>query len=241
LITLYGTGPMWGLPHASPFAIKAEVLLKLSGLPYEQARADMRKAPRGKMPWIVDGGEVISDSRLIKVHLEVRHGVDFSGDYSPRALGHGLAIERMLEDHLYFFMIESRWLEADNFDAGPSQFFYGIPTLVRPLIIRMALKKTRSMVNLQGTGRLTPEEKLSLVRRAIDGLEAAISGQNYMLGGRVCGVDATAFGFLASLAAPLFRSGYGEYLRSKPELGGYLTRMQAEFFPELPPLFTPRV
>lgn len=237
MITLYGTGPMWGLPHASPFAIKAEVLLKLSGLPYEVVRADMRRAPRGKMPWIVDGGEVISDSRLIKAHLETRHGIDFRGDYPARALGHGLAIERMLEDHLYFFMIDNRWLQPENFAAGPAQFFDGLPALLRPLVRRMMLKKARNKVDLQGTGALKPAEKLMLVRRAIDALEAVIAGQNYLLGGRVCGVDATAYGFLASMATPHFRSEQGAYLRGKPELGGYLARMQAEFFPELPALF----
>jgi glutathione S-transferase len=182
---------------------------------------------------------VISDSRLIKAHLETRHGVDFGGDYSARALGQGLAIERMLEDHLYFFLIDTRWLQPDSFAAGPAQFFDEVPAVLRGFVRRMMLKRAQRKVDLQGTGGLTAAEKLALVRRAIDGLEAVIAGQNYILGGRVCGVDATAYGFLASMAAPHFRSEQGAYLRKKPDLGGYLARMQAEFFPELPPLFVP--
>lgn len=234
MITLHGTGPMFGLPHASPFAIKAEVLLKLSGLPYQLARADIRKAPRGKLPWISDGDEVVPDSRLIKAHLEVRHGIDFSGDYSPRALGYGLAIERLLEDHLYFFTIENRWLEPDNFAAGPAQFFANLPAVLRPLIVRTVLRRVRRQVDMQGTGGLKPAEKLLLVRRAIDALDAIVTGQHYILGGRVCAIDATAYGFLASVAAPLFRSDYGDHLRKKPELVSYIARMQEEFFPDLP-------
>ena len=34
MITLYSFGPMFGLPDASPFVTKAEMLLKLSGLPF---------------------------------------------------------------------------------------------------------------------------------------------------------------------------------------------------------------
>lgn len=234
MITLYGTGPMFGLPHASPFATKAEVLLKMSGLPYKVARADLRKSPRGKLPWIVDGDEVIPDSRLIKTHLEVRHAVDFSGGYSPRALGYGLAIERMLEDHLYFFSVDNRWLQHGNFDKGPVRFFDAAPAILRPLIIKMVLRKVRKQVEMQGTGLLLAAEKLSLVRKALDGLEAIVAGQNYLLGGRVCGADATAYAMLATLAAPGFTSEYGDYLRGKPELMGYLTRMQVEFFPDLP-------
>ncbi len=236
MITLYGTGPMLGLPHASPFAIKAELLLKLSGLPYTVARADLRKAPRGKMPWIVDGDEIVPDSRLIKAHLETRHGIDFTGDYAPRALGYGLAIERMLEDHLYFFSIANRWLEPDNFDRGPRQFFDAAPALIRPLIIRMVLRKVRKQVEMQGTGKLLPDERLALVRRALDAFEAMIAGQVYLLGGRVCGFDATAYAFLATVFAPGFRSEYGDYLRRKPETLAYIERMHAEFFPDLPPL-----
>lgn len=225
---------MFGLPHASPFAIKAEVLLKMSGMPYRIARANIRKSPRGKLPWIVDGSEVIPDSRLIKAHLEIRHGIDFSGGYSPRALGYGLAIERMLEDHLYFFSVDNRWLQNDNFENGPIRFFEDVPMVLRWLIIPLVRGKVRKQVDLQGTGKLLPEEKLALVRRALDALEAVIAGQNYLLGGRVCGVDATAYAFLATLAAPGFRSDYGDELRRKPELLAYLARMQAEFFPDLP-------
>ena len=31
MITFYSNGPMFGLPHPSPFVIKADVLLKMSG------------------------------------------------------------------------------------------------------------------------------------------------------------------------------------------------------------------
>lgn len=234
MITLYGTGPMFGLPHASPFAIKAELLLKLSGLPYQLARGDLRKAPRGKMPWITDGEDVIPDSRLIKQHLEVRHAIDFTGDYSSRALGYGLAIERMLEDHLYFFSVDNRWLVPENFAAGPVKFFAAVPAVLRPIVTAMVLRKVRNQVKLQGTGLLLPAEKLSLVRKAVDALDAVVTGQHYLLGGRVCGSDATAYAFLATLAAPGFTSDYGDYLRKKPELMGYLARMQEEFFPDLP-------
>lgn len=224
---------MFGLPHASPFAIKTELLLKMSGLPYELARADIRKAPRGKIPWIVDGDEVISDSRLIKQHLEVRHGIDFTADYSPRILGFGLAIERMLEDHLYFFNVDNRWLRPENFEAGPARFFDAAPAVLRPLIKAMVLRKVGNQVRMQGTGLLTDAEKLSLVRRAVDAIDAMIAGQQYLLGGRVCGADATAYGFLASLASKFFQSDYADYAQSKPELMGYLERMRAEFYPDL--------
>ena len=40
MITLYAFGPLWGLPDPSPFVIKTETQLKMSGLAYAKARGD---------------------------------------------------------------------------------------------------------------------------------------------------------------------------------------------------------
>ena len=61
MITLYIFGPNMGLPDASPFCIKAEVLLKMSGLPYRLDLKGFGKAPKGKLPYIDDEGTIIAD------------------------------------------------------------------------------------------------------------------------------------------------------------------------------------
>ena len=73
MITLYTFGPAWGLPDPRPFVTKAMVLLKMSGLPFETDSGGFRKAPRGKLPYIRDGEEVVANSTLIRLHLERRH------------------------------------------------------------------------------------------------------------------------------------------------------------------------
>ena len=49
MIVLYTFGPAFGLPDASPFVTKADMLLKLAGLPYRSERGSLRRAP-GKLP-----------------------------------------------------------------------------------------------------------------------------------------------------------------------------------------------
>ena len=61
------------MPDPSPFVTKAIVLLKLSGLPFETNSKGFGKAPRGKLPYIRDGEATVSDSTLIRFHLEQRH------------------------------------------------------------------------------------------------------------------------------------------------------------------------
>ncbi len=65
MITLYTFGPYFGLPDASPFVLKAMLLLKIAGLPFEESRSGFAKAPKGKLPYIDDDGEKIADSTFI--------------------------------------------------------------------------------------------------------------------------------------------------------------------------------
>jgi hypothetical protein len=44
MIKLYGSGPNFGLPDASPFVTKVETLLRMSKLPFEKALMSFSKA-----------------------------------------------------------------------------------------------------------------------------------------------------------------------------------------------------
>src|SRR3954470_7796839 len=105
MITLYTFGPYFGLPDPSPFVMKGEMLMKLSGLKYETNTKGFRGAPKGKLPYIRDGETVVADSTLIRLHLEQKHGIDFDRGYGPRERGIGWVAEKMLEDHMYWLMI----------------------------------------------------------------------------------------------------------------------------------------
>jgi glutathione S-transferase len=230
MITLYGTGPMFGLPHASPFVIKAEVLLKMSGLPYTLARADLRKAPKGKMPWIDDNGTIVADSAFIRMHLEEKHRIDFSGGYGAHEQGIGWAVNALMEDHVYWLNIQDRWLHDGNFNKGPIHFFDFLPGLVRPVIANMIRRKVGKNVLVHGLGRHTVDERLALGKKAVDAVANILGDNDYILGSRLCGTDATFYGFMASMMCPLFESRLREYAETKPNIVAYLHRMEEQFF-----------
>jgi len=50
VITRYTFGSDFGLPDPSPFVTKAEVLLKMAGLPYRTTCPDSGRRPRAKLP-----------------------------------------------------------------------------------------------------------------------------------------------------------------------------------------------
>ena len=98
MITLYTFGPAFGLPDASPFVIKAELLLKLAGLPYQTRRGNVRRAPKGKLPYLDDMGRLIADSTLIRWHIEKTYHIDFDEGLTPAQRGTAWAVEKLLED-----------------------------------------------------------------------------------------------------------------------------------------------
>ena len=87
MITLYTFGPAFGLPDPSPFVTKAEVLIKMSGLPYRTDTKGFPTAPKGKLPYIDDDGTIIADSTFIRMHLERKYRIDFDQGLSPAERG----------------------------------------------------------------------------------------------------------------------------------------------------------
>src|ERR1700736_1749990 len=111
MITLYTFGPAFDLPDPSPFVTKALMLLKLAGLPFTEDRSGFGKAPKGKLPYIDDGGVIVADSTLIRFHIEKTYGFDFDKGLSKEQQATAWAVEKMCEDHLYWAMLDARWLD----------------------------------------------------------------------------------------------------------------------------------
>jgi glutathione S-transferase len=231
MITLYASGPYFGLPDPSPFCVKAMMLLKMAGLDCERKRMKFSEAPKGKVPYIRDGELLLGDSHFIGRHLEQKHGADFSGGYGAAELAKGWAVARMMEEHFYFLIVHERWLRGDNFDKGPRQFFLMAPAPIRPLVRAMVLRKVRQMVKAQGLGRHDGPERLSLAIGDLDAVEALLGGNRYLLGNKASGADASVFPFIWSGSASFFTTEIGDYVRTRPRLMGYLERLRSEFFP----------
>jgi Glutathione S-transferase N-terminal domain len=51
------------------------------------------------------------------------------------------AIEKMCEEHLYFALLATRWLEDANFAKGPAQFFKAVPMPLRPIVQSLVRRK----------------------------------------------------------------------------------------------------
>ncbi|HTE41354.1 MAG TPA: glutathione S-transferase family protein [Steroidobacteraceae bacterium] len=233
MITLFTFGPFFGLPDPSPFVIKAEMLLKLSKVPYEAKAKGMGGAPKGKLPYITDGDVKIADSTFIRLHLEKKHGIDFDPGLTAAEKGIAWSVEKMLEDNLYWAVVNERWMDDANFDKGPRRFFDAIPAAMRVFIVPLVRRTVRKNLHAHGMGRHSNEEITELAGRVIDSLAAVLGEKPYLMGTRPCGADATVFAFVVSLLSPYFNSQIRPHALRHANLIAYRDRMLREYFPDL--------
>lgn len=236
MITLHHFGPAFGLPDPSPFCIKAELLLKLSGQPYALQIGDLRRAPKGKLPLIVEDGVTICDSSFIRFHLEERHGIDFDAGLDAERRGVLWALEKMLEDQIYWIMVAERWLDDGNFARGPAQFFQSVPAPLRPLVCALVRRKVRRSVDGHGISRHSPAERLRLADRALDAMVVILGERPFFGGNAPVGGDAAPGAFLIAALAPLFDSPFRGLVERRPALTAYAGRMRERFFAEEQPV-----
>ena len=228
MIKLYGFGPAFDLPDPSPFVMKTEVQLKMAGLAYTRERGGPQGAPKGKIPYIEDGGRIVADSTFIRAHLEKAHGVDLDGGLSVEQKAQAWAVERMLEDHLYWSLLHARWMDDANFAKGPAHFFDGAPQGVREAV----RQRTRDNLFGHGLGRHSESEILVLGTRTLASLAVLLGDKHYLMGGQPYGTDATMFAMVAGVLTPFFTTPLRDAALAHGNLVRYSERMMRRYYPE---------
>jgi glutathione S-transferase len=232
MITLYAFGPAFGLPDPSPFVMKTEVLLKMAGLPYRTDTKGFSKAPKGKLPYLRDGEEIIADSTFIRFHLEKRYNIDFDKGLSPRERGLAWAVEKMCEDHLYWLLMYARWADDANFKRGPATFFDVAPAPIRPFVKRLIRRRVRQTLHGQGADRYTEGERTILAERIFASLSAILGDQPYIMGDQPCGADASVFAFVLGALCPVFDTGMRTSAEMYANLKDYCARLTRQYYPD---------
>ena len=109
MVTLYSYPELFGVADNNPFGLKVYAFLKLCGLAFRHEHIfDASKAPRGQLPYLVDGDTAIGDSDTIISHLISRNALTIDSALTPAQRDTGLMLRRMLDD-LYWVMSYSRW------------------------------------------------------------------------------------------------------------------------------------
>ena len=230
-ITLYGCAPAFGLPDPSPFVTKTELQLQMAGLPYRKVFAIPPEAPKGKLPYIDDDGETVCDSSFIRAHLERKYALDLDAGLDARQRAEAWAVERLLEDHLYWAMVWFRWVDPDNFARGPAHFVDRAPEEARQQLRENMQAAKQNELHAHGLGRHSREQIAELGNRSIDALALLLGEHDYLFGDRPHAVDAIGFGVLAAVLTPFFDSPLRAAAERHPNLVAYVARMMRFYYP----------
>lgn len=234
MITLYGFGPYFGLPEASPYVMKAEVQLKMAKLAYVKAVGSREDSPKGQLPYIDDGEQRISDTTFIRLHLEKTRGIDLDAALDERQRAEAWTTERMVENHLYWMLVHMRWMIPENFAKGPSHFFDAAPDAIREQLRDDARARVADVVRMAGPARHSLPEIVEFGTLSLSALSMQLGWKDYLMGDRPCGADAIVFGVLAGLLTPFFDSPLRDRVLEFSNLVAYVERMMGRYYPEHP-------
>lgn len=203
MITLHQFPPAFGLSSVSPFCTKVETYLRLTGLGHRVVSGDPRQAPKGKLPYIDDEGTLIADSGFIIEHLKQAHRRDLDADLDDehRAVGH--CLRRTVEEHLYWALVYSRWVDDDGWVEQRKVLAGFLPPFVRGFLPPLLRRGVRKTLREQGLGRHSPAEIFALGVSDIDAIAAYLRGRTFLFGDAPTSFDASVHAFCwHALATP---------------------------------------
>ena len=231
MLTVYKFGSAWGMPDLSPFVVKLETYLRLAGIPYEAKNGDPRKAPKRKMPYVVDDGAIVGDTRFIIEHLETKRGISLDARLTPKDRAIAAAFQSMLEEHLYFVMVYERWqIEANWERLAPTlrRLFSGagVPGPLTGLVAAIARKGMLKTLFVQGTGRHAPPEVGRIGERIVGALAEQIGDGPFFFGAEPAPIDASAYAFLSGILDAPFDGPVRDAAARRENLKAYIERVK---------------
>lgn len=232
MITLHQFPPALGLPNASPFCLKLELYLRMANLPYRNRYTlNLQQAPKGKLPWIDDDGTRVSDSGLIVDYLERKHGGLLDRGLTAQQKATALAIRRLIEEHLYWAVLYTRWIEDEGWPITREGFFGSLKWPLSVIVPKVARSGLRKELHGHGMGRHSREDIHALGIADIEALSALLGDRPWFLGDKPSSVDACATGFLANLLMVPLETPLKAAATSHGNLVAYCRRAAKTYFP----------
>lgn len=234
-IKLYQYRRALSVPNASPFCMKVETFLRMADLDYEVVTVmDPRKSPKGKLPYIVDDGKKIPDSGIILNYLTKRYRLKIDQDLSEKDRAIGLAFTRMMEEHFYWTLVYSRFLDSSYAHVSHKVFFGKYPWPIRAALAMMVSRKVKETLYHQGIGRHSEKEIYQMAEGDLRAVSEFLGDKDFFFGKKPRSADAAVFSGLATATLPERRTPLHPIAEKFPNLKRYAVRMLKKYFPEYP-------
>ncbi len=221
----------WGGMQPSNLCLKVDVWLQMAGLDFERVASNLAsRAPRRRVPFVrFDDGSWIDDSEVIIATLSARHGIDVDAGLSDAERGLTRAAQRMIDEHMFFMLIDSRWNDDSVWPRVRDNFLGPWPMPLRLLVGMIFRRGVRRRIRLQGFGRYSPAERHQKTEDNLRALDQILGDKRFMLGDVPRSIDAAAYGMLAAIHFADLETSLATTLRRFPRLVAHTLRMEARF------------
>jgi glutathione S-transferase len=233
MITLYKFGPLGDVCDGSPFCVKVEAYLRMVNLPYETLSGAhyLRKAPKGKLPYIDDNGKIIADSSFILNYLKETYGDSLDGGLNPEEKAIAHAFIKMIEENLYWVLVHARWKLDHNRAVLKNTFFGGIPFPLNNIVAFIARKNIVGELYKHGMGRHSDAEIVDIGNRDLQALSGFLGDKPYFLGDKPSSLDAVAYSMLVEMIqVPIFAAPIFDKAKSYTNLVDFTDRFHKSYF-----------
>jgi glutathione S-transferase len=198
MLTLYSYPQLFGVADNNGYGLKVYAFLKLAGVPFRHEHIfDASKAPRGQLPYIVDGDDTVGDSETILHYVTDKYRLTIDAALTPAQRAQDLLITRMLDD-LYWVMSYSRWKDERYWPAFRDALLREHSSVTADGLMK-AKEYNAQRYYYQGIGRFDPDAAMARGLADLAAIAQVISPQGYVHGDKPTSIDAGLYGFIANI------------------------------------------
>jgi len=200
-VYLYQSNRTPRIPSLFPRELLLESWMKLQGVPYENINLASRlSSKKERLPFVELNGEKMAGADLLS-KLAEKFEKNLSSHLSPEQLNIEHAMVKMVENHLYWFVMDWRTKTEDNTLKAynlnlPAYFESKLPPAVLSLHFKLNVcKKVQKQRREQGLTNLA-----ELAKQDLKVLSEMLAEKDFMFGSEVSMLDLVLFSVLALLA-----------------------------------------
>lgn len=210
--------------------MKLECHLRMAEIPYEVRPADLRRAPKGKIPYVELDGALVGDSQLVVDALVLRHGDRLDGALTREQRALARVTRRTIEEGAYFTSLYARWADPRGWEIArePIAAALGLPAFLLFVGRRRALAALRG----QGTGRHAADDVYRMGMADWSAVSELLGDGPFFFGERATSIDAVLFAFVTSTTVFPYDSPLRKHLLALENLIAHRDRVRARWFPE---------
>jgi glutathione S-transferase len=232
MIKLYSFGSGLGVPDLSPFVLKVDVFMRLAKIKFETIPdvSNLRKAPKGKLPFIVDGDRTVADSQFIISYLQSKFNVDLDLRLSSEQKAIAYLMGKSLDENLYWCLVYSRWVKNDAWKHIKNAYFGSMPFPLNYIVPPLARMDVASALKKQGLGKHSEDEITTITQLTFNALSEVLGDKSYFFGEHPCTFDATAFAFLSQFISVSLDTPFNELARTYANLIAYCNNIRGKYY-----------